>query len=167
MRPLTIFIIQVIIFSTLSAQDYFPDKCAGKWEGQMVLFSKGEIVDSVNVKMDIERNADSLSWKWKTVYNSLKFNVTKDYKLILEDTESNKYTMDENNGILLYSYVFDNKMYGSFFVNDLLLNSVYSLEGDKLIFEISSGKSIGESGEGIVNYSVSNLQRSILSRVDR
>jgi len=155
----------LVFFINLNAQDYFPDKCLGIWSGKMHVHSKGIIVDSVDVRMTIEKIPDSLHWMWKTEYISEKYPVTKNYKLILENPASNKFTLDENNGILLYSYVFGNKMFSNFEVQGTMLTSVYILGEDELIFEITSGKEIGKTGNEITNFSILNLQRSVLKRV--
>ena len=158
----------LFVISSAFAQTQFPDKCAGEWEGKMFMYNEGVIVDTVDVSMFIEYRPDSLDWTWKTVYNSAKYpQITKDYKLIKSEEAENKYILDENNGILLYSYVFDNKMYSAFEVMGSLLNSVYILNEDELIFEITSGKDIGKTGNDITNFSVMNLQRSILKRKNK
>lgn len=131
----------------------------------MSVYYHGKIVDSVDVRMTIAKIPDSLQWSWKTEYLSEKYPITKDYKLILEDASSNKFNLDENNGIYLYSYVFGNKMYSNFEVEGIYLTSVYTISKDVLIFEITSGKDLGTSGNDIRNYSVQNLQKSILKKI--
>lgn len=164
MKQVFIFFTLVLLSFPISGQSYFPDQCTGVWEGQMTIYAEGVAVDSVAVKMTIEKVSDSLIWNWKTEYISEKYPITKDYKLILEDPSSNKYLLDENNGIFLYAYVFGNKMYSNFEVQGTYLSSVYTLQGDELIFEITSGKDIGMTGNDIRNFSIINLQQSILKR---
>jgi hypothetical protein len=147
----------------LIGQSYFPDNCAGIWEGEMLIYHQGNQVNQVDVRMEIERIPDSLKWSWKTEYLAPE-PIVKNYMLILEDPGSNKYTLDENNGILLYSYVFENRMFSNFEVEGNLLTSVYILENNQLIFEISSGKDIGKTENDITNFSVMNLQRTVLKR---
>ena len=164
MKQVLIFFILLLFTFPISGQNYFPDQCTGVWEGLMTIYANGEAKDSVPVKMTIEKVPDTLIWKWKTEYLSEKYPITKDYKLVLEDPTSNRYLLDENNGIFLYAYVYGNKMYSNFEVEGTYINSVYILNGDELIFEITSGKESGMTTNDIRKFSILNLQQSILKR---
>jgi hypothetical protein len=151
---------------SVSAQDYFPDRCMGEWQGKMIIYINGIAVDTIDVSMSVERLPDTTGWTWKTVYVSPGRTISKDYKLYLAEGTKNNFILDENNGILLYAFAANDNLYSNFEVQGNLLTSVYRLENDKLKFEITSGKSLGKTGDDIENYSVSNVQISTLKRVE-
>ena len=167
-RQKTISIILCILIILISrfvfAQDNFADKCIGKWGGTMYIYGKGQLKDSVSVELDVQKLVDLDIWKWKTSYLSKTMPMVKDYKLKLIDKLSQTYSTDENNGIELMDYYFNNKLYSVFETHGVMLTSSYELNGDQLIFEVSSGKKIAEDKE-VTNYSVLNLQRVVFKRI--
>ena len=147
----------------LCAQENFADKCEGKWKGTMYIYGKGQIRDSVPVELFVQKTSLPHTWVWKTSYLSNKNPMEKNYKLVLKDTASQTYLIDEGNGIELWSYYFNNKLYSVFETHDVMLTSSYELQGDKLIFEVTSGKKIEDKKE-VTNYSVLALQRVVFKR---
>jgi hypothetical protein len=166
MRIILLIIISILFLSNISfSQIYFPDKCKGNWKGVMYIYQKGVLKDSVGILFSVtpeERN----NWNWKTEYLSNKFPLIKNYTLKLEDTTSNRYVVDEGGGILLYDYLYDNKLYAVFETHDILLTSTYELKNDnELIFEVTSGKKLsGKTTDEVLNYSVESLQRVVLRK---
>jgi|688.fasta_scaffold76964_3 hypothetical protein len=151
------------ICMNLYAQEYFADKCEGKWKGTMYIYGKGQIRDSVPVELTVQKTSLPLTWVWKTNYLSNKNPIEKNYKLVLKDTASQTYLIDEGEGVELWSYYFINKLYSVFETHDVMLTSSYELQGDDLIFEVTSGKKIEDRKE-VNNYSVLGLQRVVFKR---
>ena len=151
------------ICMNLYAQEYFADKCEGKWKGTMYIYGKGQIRDSVPVELTVQKTSLPLTWVWKTNYLSNKNPIEKNYKLVLKDTASQTYLIDEGEGVELLSYYFINKLYSVFETHDVMLTSSYELQGDDLIFEVTSGKKIEDRKE-VNNYSVLGLQRVVFKR---
>ena len=147
----------------LYAQELFADKCEGQWKGIMYIYGKGQIRDSVPVELIVQKTSLPRTWVWKTVYLSNKNPMEKNYKLVLKDTASQTYLIDEGDGIELWSYYFNNKLYSVFETHDVMLTSSYELQGDELIFEVASGKKIEDRKE-VTNYSVLSLQRVVFKR---
>jgi hypothetical protein len=158
---LTFLILSLVTFA--QKERPFPEKCEGKWAGNMIIYSQDKAMDTIDVSMVIEALQDTLGWTWRTVYTAPERTITKDYKLY--PLGGNKYDLDEGDDLHLFSYVFENRMYSNFMVQGSLLTSVYTLNGDELIFEITSGRDIGKTANDITNFSVMNLQRSFLRRV--
>ena len=94
------------ICMNLYAQEYFADKCEGKWKGTMYIYGKGQIRDSVPVELTVQKTSLPLTWVWKTNYLSNKNPIEKNYKLVLKDTASQTYLIDEGEGVELWSYYF-------------------------------------------------------------
>lgn len=151
----------------VQAQDIFPEKCIGKWEGTMYIFQKGKLRDSVGIKFSVAPKALNI-WSWKTEYISDKYPLTKDYKLILEDSINGRYLVDEGNDVKLYDYLFGNKLYSVFETHNILLTSSYELtKSNELIFEVTSGKKLeSKPNDEVHNYSVESLQRVVLHKIN-
>ena len=165
-KTISIFFALMCLHSFVKAQVSFPDKCLGSWKGVMYIYSQGVLRDSVNVKMTIAKTDSPNAWIWKTEYLSAKMPQTKDYILRLKDKDKNIYITDEGGGVELNNYVVGNKMYDIFEVQGITLTSSYEIIGQNLLFEVTSGKRLETSPQGITNFSVSNVQRVIFQKID-
>jgi hypothetical protein len=144
----------------------FPERCEGKWQGMMHIWSKGVLRDSVGIIFTVQPIANEVrSWTWTTEYISEKMPLTKNYKLIHKNELSNEFIMDEGDGVVLTNYVFENKMYSLFKVGKIWLTSSYEFAGDCLIFEVTSGIKSNEKSKGVENYTFDFLQRVTLKKV--
>jgi hypothetical protein len=152
------------IYSNINAQEIFADKCLGKWEGIMHIYAKGQLRDSVPVQLLVQKSTIPNTWIWKTSYLSKSNPMDKDYKLVLKDTATQAYITDEGDGIELRDYCFNNKLYSVFDTHEVLLTSSYELQGDQLIFEVTSGKKLDVNKE-VNNYTVLNVQRVVFKKV--
>ncbi|MBX2913677.1 MAG: hypothetical protein KF856_00260 [Cyclobacteriaceae bacterium] len=163
-----ILIIQLLLLIALSCpgQTLFGDKCIGKWEGTLNIFSRGVLKDSVTVRHTVEKLSPT-SWTWKTEYLSANMPMVKDYILRTPDPYLNKYITDEGGGLELTDYLFGNKLYSVFETHEVLLTSTYELIGDTLIFEVTSGKKESITHPEVVTYATSNLQRAVFKRTSR
>jgi hypothetical protein len=164
MRP---FIVFCILFSWLSlnAQTSFPEKCLGIWTGTMHIYSRGSLVDSVPIKLNVTRTNAPDTFVWKTEYLSEKFPMVKDYKLVISDAGKGVFITDEGDGIILMDYLFENKLYSVFETQGILLTSTYKWLGNQIIFEVTSGKEL-QTAHGVKSYSVLNLQKAILRKMN-
>ena len=148
-----------------NGQAIFPEKCIGEWIGMMQIFQKGQLRDSVSVKLTVKK-IDSSSFSWKTEYLSEKMPVTKDYVLRRIDKSKNKYVTDEGDGVLLEVAVFDNKCYSVFETDGIMLTSRYELIApDTLSFEVTSSRLSTSFGSELKNYDMSNLQTVVFKKL--
>lgn len=145
------------------SQEYLPDKMTGTWNGFLQIWSNGQKKDSVQVKLTILR-IEKESWQWRMEYLSDKAPMVKDYRLKVKDREKNIFITDEGDGVELEDYAFGNKMYSLFETQDYWLTSTQELRNGKLIFEVTAGKKSGVLDKGVTNYSVTSMQRAVLSR---
>ena len=159
----SLFIFFSCIFNNLNAQENFADKCKGKWMGIMFIYGKGQIKDSVPVELSVQKTSLPGTWVWKTNYLSKTYPMEKNYKLVLKDTATQTYLTDEGDGVELWNYYFNNKLYSVFETHGVMLTSSYELQGDQLIFEVTSGRKIEDKNE-VTNYSVLNLQRVVFKK---
>ena len=130
----------------------------------MYIYSHGLLKDSVAVKHTVANTAEPDTWTWKTDYLSPKQPVTKDYLLRLKDPAKGIYEIDEGEGLLLYDYLFGNKLYCVFETEGVLLTATYELKNNELTFEVTSGTKMSGDFAGVTNYTVSHLQTVVLKR---
>ncbi len=142
----------------------FPDKVIGTWKGMMYMYKHGTIKDSVLVRLTIAKHTDANAWSWKTEYLSAQRPAVKDYVLRLKDATKNQYVTDEGGGVELTDYLVGNKLYSVFETGGFLLTSSYELIGERLIFEVTSGKKENSTHPEIATYSTDNLQRVVFKR---
>lgn len=138
----------------------------GLYKGTMYLYRQGIISDSVTVELKIEVLQPDSAWKWQTKYLSEKMPMTKDYKLVSKDATKGFYATDEGENIILYDFLFGNKLYSQFETHEILLTSSYEWIGnDQIIFEVTSAKKEKETPEGISNYKINHLQRVVFKKI--
>ena len=135
----------------------------GNWAGTMFIYGKGKLRDSVEVVLTVAPINDS-TLTWKTEYKSISQPMAKDYKMKLLDSEKGIYGTDEGGGLVLTNYLVDNCLYSVFEVQEILLTATYRLEGDFILFEVTSGKKDQAGMQGVFNYSVGNVQKVLLKR---
>ncbi|MFM8740076.1 MAG: hypothetical protein ACKOC0_07700 [Cytophagales bacterium] len=147
------------------AQELFPQRCIGKWQGTMQISSNGIVRDSVKVLFTAAQ-LTSESWTWRMEYLSPQQPAVKDYILKLKDKAKGIYSTDEGDGIELMDYQFGNKLYSVFEIPGILLTASYELiNSNTMVFEVTSGKKNNSTGKDIFNYSVGSVQRVVLKKI--
>lgn len=141
----------------------FPDKCLGVWEGQMYIYVQNALRDSVAVRFTAAASDSVGVYIWKTEYLSENEPIIKDYKLRVDDLSKGRYLLDEGNGIGIIEFNYGDKLYSAFQTENIYLTSTTELRGEKLIFEVSSGRIINPDDE-VISYSFDHLQRVELTR---
>jgi hypothetical protein len=163
-RFILAFILNLVFYKAILAQNAFTDACLGTWKGTMYIYSRGTLKDSVSVRLTVAKTEKPNAWTWKTEYLSPKMPMVKDYVLRLKDASKNIYVTDEGDGIELVDYLFNNKLYCVFETHNVLLTSSYELRGNELIFEVTSGKKETATNQEVINYPVDNLQRVVFRK---
>ena len=161
----SLFVIVGCIHANVHAQENFADRCSGKWEGTMYIYAKGMMRDSVPVRLTVQKTDLPDKWIWKTSYLSESNPMEKNYRLVLKDGVTQTYLTDEGDGVELWNYLFIDKLYSVFETHDVMLTSSYELQGDRLVFEVTSGRKM-EVKKGVTNYSVLNLQRAVFKKME-
>lgn len=151
-------ILQLVLIVAFSAHSQIKiNDYVGMWQGKMSIYAAGNLIDtSVTVTFEIGQINDSL-WQWKKTYDSSKYSqVVKDYKL--QYIAHNEYVIDEGDGILLNSYLFENSLISNFRIKKSFFTSLYMFNDNSIVFEVSSGKKI-KKNKGINSYSTDIIQR--------
>lgn len=144
----------------------FAERCEGIWQGNMMIWAQGRLVDSVTVKLTVQQVSDSSkTWIWKTEYLSTQHPVIKDYKLIQINDQATQYDFDEGEGVIIRNYIFGSKMYSFFRVDKVSLSAYYELVDDKLVFEVTSGSKSKVKSKEVINYTCDYVQRVEFKRL--
>lgn len=153
-----------VLLSSSNVQAQLPNKWFGDWKGTMYMLKNGKLTDSVKVSLTIKPIEENKSYTWKMQYHSEKMPMTKDYKLVVKDAEKGIFLTDEGGGVELQDYLFQDKFYSVFEVQNTMLTATYEFRNNEIIFEVTSGKKTSTVAEGVTNYSVNFLQRAILKK---
>lgn len=151
-------------FFMTETQAQIPTKWFGEWKGTMYMLKNGKLTDSVMVSLTIKPIEENKSYTWKMQYHSEKMPMTKDYKLVVKDAEKGIFLTDEGGGVELQDYLFQDKFYSVFEVQNTMLTATYEYRNNEIIFEVTSGKKTNTVAEGVTNYSVSFLQKAIFKK---
>ncbi|MBK9592409.1 MAG: hypothetical protein IPO32_13260 [Crocinitomicaceae bacterium] len=165
MKGLVLFLLLASVIFGNSFAASFPERCEGRWQGMMYIWSKGVLRDSVGIIFTVQPIATEVrAWTWTTEYISEKMPMTKAYKLIQKSELSNEFLLDEGDGVVLTNYVFENKMYSLFKVGKIWLSSSYEFLNESLVFEVTSGIKSKVESKGVLNFTFDFLQRVILKK---
>lgn len=163
MRRLGLALVLVFLALVGQAQELFPEKVEGTWEGTMQMYRHGQLADSVKVEFEVKPLAEADSWMWEMRYVTEQGVQKKPYKLRVVDAVHGRYVTDEGGGLLLTDYQFGNKLYSVFEVKGTYLTASYELVNEYLVFEVTSGKPL-EPAAGVNRFSVDFLQRAVMKR---
>lgn len=130
----------LFVFSqTASAQVSFADRCVGEWTGTLDIFAQGVRREQVPVVFTVTKLNDS-TWTWKTDYRSEKWPVIKDYLLRKQFGVSNRYFIDEGEGIQLAMDVIDQVGISVFRTGGMTFVSRNEVSEQFFLFELSVHK---------------------------
>ncbi len=149
----------------LAAQLGFPGPFLGKWEGPLLIYRNGQLIDSVSITFTAAATDQPGVWTWTTEYHAPERTLAKAYILKADPTAPTAFSIDEGDGIVLAAYWLGHKLLSVFETQGILLTSSYWLEGDQLIFEVTSGMTVSDDGP-VTTYSINNLQIARLRRAD-
>jgi hypothetical protein len=150
----------------------FPQSFIGNWKGKLQWMVNGKPTQTFTMQLRIQPTDTANQYTWQIIYGD---NNTDNRPYILKpiDTAKGHWAVDENNGIILDSYVHGNCIHGAFTVQDNTIVDNYCLENGKLRVEFLSIKLSDkkQSGKGtddspvVDSYRVSSYQIGVLRRV--
>lgn len=154
----------------------FPFDLIGYWKGELEIISGNGEKQIIPMAMLIEETADSETFGWQLIYNEGDLEDKRSYLLMTVDKENGHYQVDEDNGIILDAYLFDNKLISTFSVQSSLLTVCYTFLRDDIVFEVYAGpqKPIHSTGNikvgdvlipPVDSYMTSNVQRGVMKRI--
>lgn len=150
----------------------FPEAWCGQWTGELRMYNLTK-TDTIEMGVTISKIKDSL-FDWKIIYGADTLSGARNYKLVCLGNDA--YLIDEGNGIRLTAHYFQGTLLSRFSVMNTLLDCKYQLQGDRMTFEIISGKEIFSNTTGdtifnkdtipiVRNFAVRNYQKAELFRL--
>lgn len=160
-----LFILNVSLYAQIG------DSWLGIWQGELNIESSPlGLRNSIPMELHVSKTDSQGIWNWRIIYRDSAKDDRK-YLLKLVDQTAGKYIIDETDGILLEAGLFRNKLISRFEVMDALLEISYTLDEDKIYFEVSSSKvkptSITQSQAEqieVKSYEITSYQTAILTK---
>jgi hypothetical protein len=125
----------------------FPDGWAGTWTGMLNIWKGSTIVQSVPMKTVIASTSHPDQYQWMTTFGD-KEATEKPYLLKIVDRSKGLYVIDEQNSIVIETYLFDNKLVSWYTVVGSFIQATFEKRGTDLVFEILAGSEIPVSITG-------------------
>lgn len=120
-------------------QSHSIESFKGNWKGTLLIYNQDKLSDSANVTFTVKEVNDTC-YTWKLSFESVKYNIEKDYLLTWNEKSNFEYFIDEKDGIVLPAYFIDNTLYSDFTYEDTFLSATYQLIGDQIFYEVRSTK---------------------------
>ncbi|KAB2912807.1 MAG: hypothetical protein F9K23_18485 [Bacteroidetes bacterium] len=174
MKRITLLLFCLLAGYTVSrAQKSFPAGYAGIWKGDLYMYTAGvKNVGKIPMSLTIKATDSTNQWIWIISYLPPgKTPDQRNYELIVTDSARGKYTIDEKNGILIDARMVGNVLATRFAVGESLLLITYKLEGDSIVFEVTSGPvntphETGNQPENdvppVIVYAITGYQKAVL-----
>jgi hypothetical protein len=160
----------------LPGQATLPATWMGEWQGPLSIFGPEGQVGQVDMSVQIQLRDSVHRYDWTITYlpaDSSQPIDRRPYQLIGQRDQAGHFIMDEQNSILLDSYLFAETLSSLFQVNQSLLLVTYTyLGGDSMRFEVfpASAETPRLSGEAadvsVTSFRQASYQRATLRRQD-
>jgi len=148
----------------------FPHDWEGKWYGTLVISKLNGDTTQVPMQLHILPQDSSWYWDYVIVYGNSKTG-TRNYELLPVEGSKGHYRIDEKNSIILDAYYIGNTLYSRFSVEKSLISTRTALTGNKLHYEILSGRKNSISTTGgkddipeVNSYEFVVQQKAVLER---
>ena len=152
MKSLALVLTIIISFSGYS--QFFPEDWAGTYSGDMIIGNLGRPTDTVAISFEIDTLVTDSVWSYKMTFNSEKWGtIVKDYKIASTKIgDSNRFVLDENNGIVMELSYMDGTFYGMYEVMGIMYISTMRYDKGELYFDLfgapTNNPTVTSAGEG-------------------
>lgn len=155
--------------------DLFPASWCGYWEGDLEIIGPQGTIQTLPIAYDIQSTDEDSTYIWAIIYGEDIVAGRRDYRLIVKDRSKGHYLVDEQNSIMIDSYLINNELISWFEVEGNLLSTSLSMKNEQLHHKIIFTKKSNavESGNTIVkndtipkvtSYPLYNIQSAILTK---
>ncbi|MGG9960103.1 hypothetical protein [Ferruginibacter sp. SUN106] len=174
MKKVLLFVLVIFATHFVAAQNKnsFPQSFIGNWKGKLQWMVNGKPTQIFTMQLRIQPADTADQFTWQIIYgDDAKDN--RPYILKPVDTATGHWVIDENDGIILDSYVHGNAIHGAFTVQGNTIVDNYKVENGKMLVEFFSIKLADkkQSGKGteetpfVDSYTISNYQTGVLIKV--
>jgi hypothetical protein len=180
MKRILLSCLMMFIILHVTAQNKtaaFPYSFIGNWKGQLQWMVNGKPTQTFTMQLRVQPTDSANQYTWQIIYGDpstpLRAEDNRPYILKPVDTAKGHWVIDENDGIILDSYVHGNNIHGAFTVQGNTIVDNYKVEEDKMYVEFFSIKLADkkQSGKGtaetpfVDSYKISSYQTGVLTRV--
>ena len=168
LRAVRLFVLSIVVVLSFHSQaqttSAFPASFIGHWKGQLNWQRGGAAKQTFAMQLIIQPVTDS-TYTWQIIYGDQKQD-NRPYILKPVNPALGHWQVDERNGIILDSYVFEQSLTGAFTVQGNTIVDKYTVHGDSMdvaFFSIQLDKKT-RSGSGteespaVDSYRVGSLQ---------
>ena len=157
----------------VNCNDIFPKCFIGNWKGTIQWMIAGKPTRPFTMRLNIQPSDTAGQYTWQIIYGDDNKD-NRPYILKAVDTAKGHWVIDENDSIILDSYVHGNSIHGAFTVQGNTIIDNYTIENGKMRVEFFSIKldDKKQSGKGtaetpfVDSYLISSYQTGLLTRVD-
>ncbi len=150
----------------------FPIAFIGNWKGKIRWLVNGKPTQTFAMQLRIQPTDSANQYTWQIIYGDANKD-NRPYILKPIDIAKGHWIVDENDGIILDSYVHGNSIHGAFTVQGNTIVDNYKVENGKMVVEFFSIKLSDkkQSGKGteetpfVDSYKISSYQTGVLTRV--
>ena len=146
----------------------FPASWEGAWKGSCVLVRDGKTAMRFPMELHVAPREDSARWEWRIVYGEGERRQVRPYEILPVEGDANRFVIDENNGILIDSYLENERLHSRFRVGKSSLEVTYARRGDELDVTITTfgTEPVRTSGgeANVSTFALRAVQRGTLKR---
>lgn len=176
MKKIFIFLLLGSFAQTAFSQNdslRFPASFKGIWKGTLQWMMPGKTTQEFSMQLHILPTDTMGVYTWKIIYGDQNPD-NRPYLLKAVDSSKGRWVIDENNGIVLDSYVMGNCVMGAFTVMGNTIADSYCLENNHIKVSFTSIR-LGESkptglgteeSPSVVNYRVGSYQTGVLYKME-
>lgn len=160
----------------LERSSTFPVGWSGSWLGDLEIYTQDGLQQQIQMGLKILPTEIDSIYSWQISYFTDSTADVRAYTLHTFDHTKGHYQIDENNGIVIDAYLLGDKLISVFEVMGNVLQCEYTLQKDRLHFEIAMHKSSAIASSGgtlykgdkipvVDSYAVTTYQHGVLYRV--
>ena len=165
------FLICFFVTIQTYAQNSFPDKWIGTWEGDIEIHNQTGLATTIPMSLSIQKTDSAGRWDWTLIYH-LENDDKREYELVEIDRETGHYQIDEKNSIILDAYWRGQTLISRFSVSNSLIIANYHFWEEEIHFEIFAGDMATPTITGlevkeidkIQSFPISVMQKAILKK---
>lgn len=116
-----------------------PASFVGTWDGSMKMYGgDGALGQEVPMRIEVEAAEPGGAQPFRLIYGDPATSPVRDYQMVPVEGEKNHFLHDEQNGILLDTYLVGDTLYSQFEIGNVRIDSRFRVEGDTLISEMTT-----------------------------
>jgi hypothetical protein len=159
--------------ATDTCKNQFPQCFIGHWKGQLQWMMPRRNPQLFTMQLIIQPTANAGEYTWQIIYGDSATTDNRPYLLKPIDSAAGHWVVDEQNGIVLDSYVFGQTMLGAFTVQANTITDKYRVQGDSMLVEFTSIRlqQKNSTGKGtdasptVDSYRIASFQSGVLQKL--